>query len=53
MSRLRETETQVGANLKRAGRLRQPILSKAFSGKLACRNGKRCRNVHQSKTENL
>jgi type I restriction enzyme S subunit len=32
LSLLRETEAQVDANLKRAERLRQSILSKAFSG---------------------
>ncbi|MDD3608979.1 MAG: restriction endonuclease subunit S [Halothiobacillaceae bacterium] len=35
LSLLRETEAQVDANLKRAERLRQSILSRAFSGQLA------------------
>jgi type I restriction enzyme S subunit len=33
-SLIRETETQVDINLKRAERLRQSLLAKAFSGKL-------------------
>lgn len=40
---LRETEAQVDANLKRADRLRQSILSQAFTGALylfhECREG--------------
>jgi len=34
LSLVRETEAQVNANLRRAERLRQSILSRAFSGKL-------------------
>jgi type I restriction enzyme S subunit len=34
LSLIRETETQVETNLKRAERLRQSILSRAFSGDL-------------------
>ena len=34
LSVIQQAETVVGANLKRAGRLRQSILKQAFSGKL-------------------
>jgi type I restriction enzyme S subunit len=34
LSLVRETEAQVEANLKRAERLRQSVLQKAFSGEL-------------------
>jgi type I restriction enzyme S subunit len=35
ISIISEAETQIGANLLRADRLRQSILNKAFSGQLA------------------